>query len=349
MAQRINCGKLKDVLEINDLIGIQTDSYKHFLQREISSDNRENQGLHEVFKEIFPIESFDKQLVVSYLGYTLGEEKISSIDCIKDGATFCAPLYLDCAVTCKGETVRESVYMGDMPIMTERGTFVINGAERVIISQLHRSPGICFERTRHTSGSTLYSFRIIPDRGSWLEVQFDIHDNIYIFLDRRRRRRKFLITTFLRAIGYDTNRDILDAAYGVKSYTIPQLLKEAELSEFFTVESVTDEHGQEVLKGLEPMNEMMVKSLQTAGIKKVELIHLPQSDSYLITCLQKDSAKTQEDALKEIYRRMRPTDPASVPNARQLLKRLFFDVKRYDLGTVGRHKLNEKLGMNCFL
>lgn len=346
MAQRINCGKLKDVLEINDLIGIQVDSYKNFLQRNEASEKRNNQGLHEVFKEIFPIESFDKQLVVSYLGYSLGEEKVIPIDCIKDGLSFSAPLYVDFAVNFKGETVQEKVYMGDMPIMTDRGTFIINGAERVIISQLHRSPGICFERTRHSSGTTLYSFRIIPDRGSWLEVQFDIHDNIYIFLDRRRRRRKFLITTFLRAIGYDTNREILDAAYGVESYTVAQLLKEDDLSAFFTVEPICDSGGMEVLKGLEPLNEMMLKSLQTAGIKKIDVVHLPQGDSYLITCLQKDSAKTQEDALKEIYRRMRPTDPASVTNARQLLKRLFFDVKRYDLGVVGRHKLNEKLGMN---
>ena len=230
--------------------------------------------------------------------------------------------------------------------MTDRGTFVINGAERVIISQLHRSPGICFEKSRHSSGRTLYSFRIIPDRGSWMEVQFDVNDLIYIYLDRRRRRRKFLITTFLRAVGYETNREILDSAYDVGEHTVASLLKEKSLSDFYFVDDVVDKSDIVLVEELTQLNESHLKVLQDADVKKVTLAHIPEGNNYLITCLERDPARTQEEALKEIYRRMRPGDPPSVNNAKQLLKRLFFDIKRYDLGAVGRYKINEKLDMD---
>ncbi len=346
MAQRVNCGKLKDVLEINDLVAIQLDSYRRFLQNNVSADQRKNCGLHEVFQEIFPIENFDKTLIISYHGYSLGEPRMNPVKCIKEGCSYSVPLMVDFSVSYKGETQKDSVYMADMPLMTEQGTFVVNGAERVIISQLHRSPGICFEKNRHaSSGQNLYSYRIIPDRGSWLEVQFDPHDNIFIFLDRRRRRRKFLITTFLRAIGCETDREMLNSIYGVETHTTASLLKQSDLSKFYTVEPVLDAQGLEVVKGLEPLNELIVKSLQTAGVKKVDLVHLPNDEVYFISCLQKDTNKTSEDALKDIYRRMRPNDPMNLNNAKTLIKRLFFDVKRYDLGVVGRYKFNEKLGI----
>ena len=205
---------------------------------------RKNQGLQEVFNEIFPIESFDKQMSLEFVSYEIGaasDQKGDVVDCIKDGKIYDAPLYVDFLLKVNGAEVPERVYMGDIPIMTEQGTFVINGAERVIISQLHRSPGICFEKTRHTSGRTLYSYRIIPDRGSWMDVQFDINDYIYIYLDRRRRRRKFYITTFLRAIGYPTNRDILAECYEVKKHSVSSLLKLKDLSGYYTVDDITTE------------------------------------------------------------------------------------------------------------
>ena len=217
MAKRINFGRLEDVLPIPDLIGLQIDSYRDFLQKDVSPEQRANSGMQEVFNEIFPIESFDKHMSIEFVSYTLGDPKIDVIDCIKDGKTYSAPLYVDFVVKSNGAEIPERVFLGDMPMMTDGGTFIINGAERVIISQLHRSPGICFERTRHSNGKMLYSYRIIPDRGSWMEVQFDTNDNIYIYLDRRRRRRKFLITTFMRAIGYETNKDILGQGYQIES------------------------------------------------------------------------------------------------------------------------------------
>lgn len=346
MPDRVNFGKLQEVLEIPDLIGVQIESYDTFLQKDGTPVNRGNVGLEEVFNEIFPIESFDKQLVLEYDGYTVGESKVEIVDCIKDGNTYSAPLHVDFRLKNKEEEFPERVYLGEIPLMTERGTFVINGAERVIISQLHRSPGICFEKSKHTSGRTLYSYRIIPDRGSWMEVQFDINDLIYIYLDRRRRRRKFLISTFLRAVGYETNKEMLQAIHTVSSESVASLLKQEQLSDFYNVEDIVNSDEIVILEELTSLNEAHLKLLQEAGIKRIDVVHVPNGDTYLINCLQHDPSRTQEEALKEIYRRMRPGDPPSVANAKQLLKRLFFDVKRYDLGAVGRHKINERLGLD---
>ena len=347
MPERVNFGKLKDVLEIPDLIGVQLDSYRSFLQMEVPQEKRQNQGIQEIFNEVFPIESFDKQIRLEFVSYTIGTPKKGIVDCIKDGDSYQASLNAEFKLDNKGTITTESVQLGEIPLMTPRGSFVINGAERVIISQLHRSPGICFEKTRHSSGKTLYSFRIIPDRGSWMEVQFDINNLIYIYLDRRRRRRKFLITTFLRAIGYETDRDILSAAYELRKMTPSQLLKEEEIGHFYTLEPIYDANGDVVIdKPFVQLNETLVNALAEAKIKGVEYVYTPNNNNYLLNCLEKDPAKTPDDALREIYRRMRPGDPPSIPNARQLLKRLFFDNKRYDLGLVGRFKLNERLGVN---
>ncbi len=346
MSDRINFGKLKDVLEVPDLIGLQIDSYRDFLQKDVPADQRANQGLQEVFNEIFPIESFDKQISVEYVGYAIGDAKFEVVDCIKDGRIYDAPLYVDFVLKQNGVEIPERVYMGDLPLMTEQGTFVINGAERVIISQLHRSPGICFEKTRHTSGRTLYSYRVIPDRGSWMDVQFDINDYIYIYLDRRRRRRKFYITTFLRAIGYETNRDILSHVYEIKKMSLSSLLKMKDLTGYYTVDDITTEDDTLLVNELTQLTENDLKKLQEADIDQVELAHVADGDHYIIGCLRKDPSRNREEALKEIYRRMRPGDPPNVKNAEQLIHRLFFDNRRYDLGAVGRYKLNERLGFD---
>ena len=350
MPERVNFGKLEDVLEIPDLIGILLDSYQSFLQLNVPPEQRKNQGLQEVFNEVFPIESFDKQILLEFVSYNIGTPKKGIVDCIKDGDSYSAPLHVIFRLKDKEAVTEESVYMGEIPMMTPRGSFVINGAERVIISQLHRSPGICFEKTRHSTGKTLYSFRIIPDRGSWMEVQFDINNQIYIYLDRRRRRRKFLITTFLRAIGYDTNRDMAAAAYEIRKMTPRQLLDTKDgIGCFFTFNPIVDSDGNQIVEPFIPMNEDAAKLMREAGIKSCEFAYIPDGangEMYLLGCLARDPSRTPEEALKEIYRKMRPGDPINLNNARLLLKRLFFDNKRYDLGMVGRFKLNERLKLN---
>ena len=317
MPERVNFGKLREVLEMPDLIGSQIDSYKAFLQMDTDPKQRKNQGLQEVFNEVFPLEGFDKHLEL-FVAYYITPPKKDVVDCIKDGLSYNASLSVEFNLKDKDAVINEVVPLSEIPMMTDRGTFIINGAERVIISQLHRSPGICFEKSRHSTGRSLYSYRIIPDRGSWMEVQFDINDRIYIYLDRQRRRRKFLISTFLRAIGFDTDRDMISAAYQVKTMTPAQLVKAPDVKVYFTIEPV-----------IAP-----------------DLAYVPDGDHYLINCIASDLSKTPEDALREIYRKLRPSDPASVNNARTLIKHLFFDNKRYDLGTVGRFKLNERLKLN---
>jgi len=346
MPERVNFGKLREVLEIPDLIGSQIDSYKTFLQMDTDPKQRKNQGLQEVFNEVFPMEGFDKQMVLEFVAYYITPPKKDVVDCIKDGLSYNASLSVEFNLKVKDAVINEIVPLSEIPMMTDRGTFIINGAERVIISQLHRSPGICFEKTRHSSGRSLYSYRIIPDRGSWMEVQFDINDLIYIYLDRQRRRRKFLISTFLRAIGFDTNRDMLGAAYEIKTMTPAQLAKRPDVSVYYTIEPVYSPDGALLIDELQQLDDDHVKLLSDSKVKNVDLAYIPDGDSYLLNCIAKDPAKTPEDALREIYKKMRPSDPPSVNNAKLLLKHLFFDNKRYDLGTVGRFKLNERLQLD---
>ncbi len=349
MGQRISFGKLKEVLDIPDLIGIQLESYEGFFQASVPPEKRKEQGLQQIFHEVFPIESFDNQCTLDFVSYELGEPKKTLVDCLKDGQTYDVPFYVTFRLKTAKETREERVYMGDMPIMTERGTFVINGAERVIISQLHRTPGICFEKTAHASGRTLYSYRVIPDRGSWMEVQFDINDLIFIYLDRRRRRRKFLVSTFLRALGFPTNRDLLDAIYGIEMKTLKALAKARDLQPIVAAEDVcAGPKGAEpslIVRELEPLTPDALQALRAAGVKKVAVVDTHRLGDFFVRCVERDTSRDPDEALKEIYRRMRPGDPPNVTNAKQLLKRLFFDLRRYDLGLVGRHKINHKLGL----
>ncbi len=346
MPERVNFGKLEEVLEIPDLIAIQLDSYSSFLQRDTPPEQRKNQGLQEVFNEVFPIQSFDRQILLKFVSYEVVPPKKTIIECLREGESYSGGLYVNFQLHKQDMETEERVFFGEIPLMTPYGSFVINGAERVIISQLHRSPGICFEKRRHTTGKALYSYRIIPDRGSWVEVQFDINNYMYIFLDRRKKRRKFLITTFLRAIGYESNEDIIQALHEVREMTPAKLLKVDDISEYYTFEQVLDDNGNPVIEPFIQLTESHVKTLSDAGVKKVKLAYIPDGKDYIIHCLFKDPTHNGDEAVKEIFRRMRPGDPTTSENARKLVEHLFFDKRRYDLGAVGRFKINEHLNLN---
>ncbi len=341
MSQRTNFGKIHEVAEPPNLIEIQLRSYEEFLQQNILPSKRKNVGLQAVFKEVFPITSYDEKMTLDFVLYEIGEPKLNSLEAIREAETYSAPLYVTYELKDEAGAKQERVYMGEIPLMTVRGTFVINGAERVVVSQLHRSPGICFEQTQHLNGRWLHGFRIIPDRGTWLEVQFDTNDLLYVYLDRRRRRRKFLATTLLRVIGFPNDEDILKLFYDINDLKIKDTLSEEDLANKILFKDILD--GELIVaRAYEPLTQGVIRQLQQLGHKSVKVVNASPED-LLITSLRKDTARDEDEALKEIYRRLRPGDPPTTPNARALVKRLFFDPKRYDLTRVGRYKINQKL------
>ncbi len=350
MSERINFGKLTEVIDPPNLIEIQTNSFTEFLQQEASPSQRKPLGLEAVFREVFPIESYDARCQLEYVSYSLNGPKITEMDCIREGVSYSISLYVKLRLKEEDSIKDEEIYMGELPMMTQRGSFVINGAERVVVSQLHRSPGICFEATPHTSGKTLYSFRIIPDRGTWLETQFDQNDLLYVYLDRRRRRRKFLLTTLLRAMGYGSDFEILNFFYDIQDLDVAKALEMDTVSRLVLVEDLVDaEHGVVLARSFEPLTKSIVRGIEKAGIATVRVIDTTEDEGAIIRCLKKDPTRNEEEALKDIYKRLRPGEPPTTANAKALLKRLFQDPKRYDLGRVGRYKLNQKLGLKTEL
>src|SRR5271170_1571256 len=341
MSQRINFGKLKEAAEPPNLIEVQINSYVDFLQQNVLPGKRNDTGLQAVFREVFPITSYDEKVTLDFVSYDIGDPKMSALECQRESQTFSAPLHVTFRLKEEKGVKEEKVYMGEIPLMTPQGTFVINGAERVVVSQLHRSPGIAFESSIHLNGKVLYSFRIIPDRGSWVEVQFDTNDLLYVYLDRRKRRRKFLATTFLRALGYGTDEEIIKLFYTIENLKLSESLEEEEIASKVLIADVRD--GEiTVARAFEPLTKATIRQILTLGVKEVQVVDT-KADDTIIKALKKDPAHDEEEALKDIYRRLRPGDPPTVPNARGLLKRLFFDPKKYDLGRVGRYKINQKL------
>ena len=349
-SERNNFGKLREVIQPPNLIEIQITSYLDFLQKGTPEKQRKPQGLEAVFREVFPILSYDERLTLEYVSYTLGDPKNSEIECLREGITYSVPLYVKLRLREEDFIKDEEIYMGEIPMVTERGSFIINGAERVVVSQLHRSPGIAFEVTPHPNGKPLHSFRIIPDRGTWLEVQFDNNDLLYVYLDRRRRRRKFLITTLLRAIGYSSDIDILNLFYEIKDLKVSKALDMENVSTLVLVEDAIDaQKGVVLARAFEPLTKAIVRTFEKHEITTLRVIDTSADEGAIIRALKKDPTRNEEEALKEIYKRLRPGEPPTTANAKALLKRLFFDPKRYDLGRVGRYKVNQKLGLKVDL
>ena len=343
MSERIHFGKLKEAIEPPNLIELQLNSYNEFFQKDVPLNKRRDVGLQAVFREFFPILGFEDKSSLDFVSYELSEPKMSALESQREGQTYSAALYVTFRYKDERSTKEEKVYMGELPLMTQQGTFVINGAERVVVSQLHRSPGICFETSVHTNGKILHGFRIIPDRGSWIEVQFDTSDLLYVYLDRRKRRRKFLATTFLRTLGYPNDEDIITLFYKTEDLKLSEKLDEEVIATKVLIADIRD--GElTVGRAFEPLTTAIIRELIKLGHKSVKVVDTKEDDT-IIKSLKKDPAHEEDEALKDIYRKLRPGDPPTVQNSRSMLKRLFFDAKRYDLGRVGRHKINQKLGL----
>jgi DNA-directed RNA polymerase subunit beta len=344
--QRVSFRGKEEIIDLPNLIEIQIKSYNEFLQADKLPHERTSVGLQEVFNEIFPIKSYDEKTILEYISYSLGVPKYTPEECIRRGITYNVTLKVKFRLTDETGIKEEEVYMGTIPVMTEKGTFIINGAERVIVSQLHRSPGISFEQERHAKGSVIYSFRIIPYRGSWLEGAFDINDHIYIYIDRKKRRRKILATSFIRTLGYSTDADIIDEFFNTIKVKIKTDKDFPKLVGKILAEDVIDEQSGVVFgKSGEKLTTAMLKRILDAGIAAVRIAEDADESSPIIKMLAKDPTDSYESALKDFYRKIRPGEPATLSNARSAIMRLFFDPKRYNLGRVGRYKLNRKLGL----
>ena len=347
MADRKNFGKLTDALDAPDLIEIQLNSYRDFLQQDLSPSKRKKIGLQSVLGEAFPIESYDGQIALDFVSYEIKKPKLDHLESLREGETFSAPLYVTFKLR-EGEDLREdTLFMGEIPLMTDSGSFVVNGAERVIVSQLHRSPGICFEQSQHANGSMLHSFRIIPDHGSWIEAQFDTSDLIYIYLDRKRRRRKFLASTFLRALGYATDEEILGLYYKFKEFSLSKSgIKEADLENLALSDDVVDADSESVIgRRYDALTVDMIQRMKLAGYKKISVVDVAWDQGLFLKSVQADTTRTVDEALKDLYQKLRPGDPPTTASARQMIKRLFFDEARFSLSRVGRYKIQQKLGI----
>ncbi|RDB31705.1 DNA-directed RNA polymerase subunit beta [Candidatus Similichlamydia laticola] len=341
---RIGFREREEVIDLPNLLEVQIKSYQEFLQAHLLPHERQNVGLQEVFNEAFPIKSHDEKVVLEFISYSLGVPKHTPEECIRRGITYNVTLRVKLRSTDETGIKEEEVYMGTLPVMTEKGTFVINGAERVIVSQLHRSPGISFESVKHPKGFDLFLFRIIPYRGSWLEAGFDANDLIHIYIDRKKRRRKILATTFIRTLGYSTDADIIEEFFPTQYVSLSSEELTRCIGQVLAEDVLDESNGQLLGKAGEKLTTAMLKKMLDAKIPNIKIAEDANELSPIIKMLAKDTAHSYEVALKQFYRKIRPGEPTTLANARAAMVRLFFDPRRYNLGRVGRYKINKKLG-----
>ena len=367
---RINFGKLHDAAAMPDLLAIQLQSFQDFFQLETTPDKRNNEGLFRVFKENFPITDTRNIFVLEFLDYFIDPPRYTIDECMERGLTYSVPLKAKLRLSCNDEehvdfeTIVQDVFLGNIPYMTPRGTFVINGAERVVVSQLHRSPGVFFGQSVHPNGTKIYSARVIPFKGAWMEFATDINNVMYAYIDRK---KKFPVTTLLRAIGYETDKDILELFGMADEVKVDKKSLHSQLgrrlaarvlrswTEDFvdedTGEVVTIERNEIVLDRDSVLNEDNAAMIQEMGIKTVFLQKEEVSGDFSIiyNTLNKDTSNSELEAVQHIYRQLRGSDAPDDETARGIIEKLFFSDKRYDLGEVGRYKINRKLGLDINL
>ena len=365
--KRVRFGKIKLPSPYPDLLEIQIKSFQEFFQLETTPENRINEGLYKVFQENFPITDARNIFVLEFLDYFVDPPRYTIEECMQRGLTYSVPLKAKLRLSCNDEehvdfqTIVQDVFLGNIPYMTSKGTFVINGAERVIVSQLHRSPGVFFGQTFHPNGTAIYSARVIPFKGAWMEFATDINTVMYAYIDRK---KKFPVTTLLRAIGYDTDKAILDLFDLADE--IPASREDLEKSigrklaarvlrtwtEDFvdedTGEVVTIERNEIILERDIVLDEENIEAILLAEVSTVILQkeEIEQDYSIIYNTLQKDPTSSEIEAVTYIYRQLRGTDPPDEETARGIIEKLFFSDKRYNLGEVGRYKINKKLELN---
>lgn len=366
--ERKSFARTKAVLEYPDFLGVQLQSFRDFFQIGSSAEYRSKEGLYKVFEENFPISDSRDIFNLEFMDFIIDPPKYSVAECIDRGLTFSVPLKVKLRLSCNDEenedfeTIEQEVFLGNVPYMTDKGSFVINGAERSIVSQLHRSPGVFFAQSKHTNGTKLYSARIIPFKGSWIEFATDVNSVMYAYIDRK---KKFPVTTLLRAIGYGSDKDILDLFD--LSEEVPATKKDlkkvtgrklaARVLRSWTEDFVDEDTGEVVsidrhevlLERDSIVNEEDIDTILDSGTKSV-ILHKKDiniSDYTIIyNTLQKDNSNSEKEAVEQIYRQLRNSEAPDEQTAREIIQNLFFSDKRYDLGEVGRYRINKKLKLD---
>jgi len=366
--QRINFASKDNQFPYPDFLEIQLKSFQDFFQLETTSENRKNEGLYKVFAENFPITDARNNFVLEFIDYYIDPSRYSIEECIERGLTYSVPLKAKLKLYCTDlehedfETIIQDVYLGTVPYMTPKGTFVINGAERVVVSQLHRSPGVFFGSSRHANGTQLYSARIIPFKGSWMEFANDINNVMYAYIDRK---KKLPVTTLLRAIGFESDKDILEifgladevkvSKSGLKKYVGRKLaarVLRSWIEDFVdedTGEVVSIERTEVIIDRETILDNDHIDLIVDSGAKTI-LLHKEEGHnvdfSIIYNTLQKDTANSEKEAVEFIYRQLRNAEPPDEETARGIIEKLFFSDKRYNLGEVGRYRINKKLQLD---
>ena len=365
---RINFASIKNPLAYPEFLEVQLKSFKDFLQLDTPPEKRKNEGLYKVFAENFPIADTRNNFVLEFLDYYIDPPRYTIDECLERGLTYSVPLKAKLKLYCTDpdheefETKVQDVYLGLIPYMTEKGTFVINGAERVVVSQLHRSPGVFFGQSIHANGKKLYSARIIPFKGSWIEFATDINNVMYAYIDRK---KKLPVTTLLRAIGFESDKDILEIFGLAEEIKVTKSnLKKAvgrklaarvlktwveDFVDEDTGEVVSIERNEVILDRETVLEESYIQDILDSGTQTVLLHKDEQSSSdysIIYNTLQKDTSNSEKEAVFYIYRQLRNAEPADDTSAREVINNLFFSEKRYDLGEVGRYRINKKLNLS---
>ncbi|MEW6702802.1 MAG: DNA-directed RNA polymerase subunit beta, partial [Bacteroidota bacterium] len=349
---RITFASISQTVKVPDLLNIQLDSFEEFIQLKTQPSLRENKGLQAVFNTNFPIFDNKEFYRLDFIEYHIEKPRFSIAECEERGLTYSAPLKAKLRLSTRDDetgeyvnSVEQEVYLGNLPFMTGRGTFIINGAERVIVSQLHRSPGVAFAQTLHPNGTPIYSARIIPFRGSWVEFATDINNVLYVYIDRR---KKFTSTTLLRALGYETDEQILNLFNLIEEVTAKQLNVDKHIGRI-VANDIIDTHTGEIHASKDTeLTEEIIENIKSSAVSKIQLLSIETSleQDLIINTLKKDTSINKDEALYAIYRQLRSSEAPDIDTAVGLIDKLFFNEKRYDLGDVGRFRMNDRLNLN---
>ena len=353
LTERKSYSRIPAFVDVPDLLSIQTKAFQQFLQEWVPQEARIPIGLEGVFRNVFPIEDAHRNYILEYKTYFLGQPKYTPDECMDRGVTYSAPLRVRLALHITDEnnknkyaqSIEQDVYFGNIPYMTEKGTFIMNGAERVIVSQLQRSPGVFFDESIHPNGTKLFQARIIPARGSWVDFTTDINDCLFVIIDRR---RKFPVTMLLRALGYSTDADIFRAFGSIQSLSPGK----DNLGKFIgatIIEDVVDINTGEIfVEGGKDLTSEVADTLKEAGVKEIKVVDGNKSFSsmLLLNTIEKDPTRSTEEALEVVYQLLRTSEPPNLETAQKFIERIFFSPKKYDLGQVGRYRLNQQFNLD---